>query len=101
MTIEQQKQIEKYREEFSKNCKEYSQWGSDRDCKFSIFKSEKAEDENYTIVVTTITGLSDDYQTYVETSNLMIEPDGNVINLFDVYGQSEVLSYIEQLKKID
>ncbi len=101
MTIEQKNQLEKYRQEFAQNCKRYAAWGSERDCKFSSFESENEEDKNITLVVTTITGLSDDYQTYVETVNLMIEPDGNVINLFDVYEPSQVISYIQQLKKID
>jgi len=101
MTIEQKNQVEKYRQEFAENCKKYAAWGSDRDCKFSAYESKREEDKNITLVVTTITGLSDDYQTYVGTTNLMIEPDGNVINLFDAFEPNQVISYIQQLKKID
>lgn len=101
MTIEQQNQLEKYRKEFAENCKKYAAWGSDRDCKFSALKSDREEDKNITLVVTAITGISDDYQTYVETINLLIEPDGNVVNLFDIYEPSQVITYIQQLKNID
>ena len=53
------------------------------------------------MVVTAVTGLSDDLQTYVETVNLMVEPDGNVIKMGDVFEPSQVVSYVEQLEKID
>lgn len=101
MTTEQQKKIEEYKKEFTENCKQYAPWGSARDCSFSLYKSENPEDENYTMVVTSVTGLSDDYQTYVETVNLMVEPDGNVINLTDIYEPSQVVNYVQQLIKID
>jgi hypothetical protein len=101
MTIEQQKMIEKYRGEFADNCKKFSAWGSERDCSFSLYKSKNPDDLNYTIVVTSVTGLSDDLQTYVETVNLMVEPDGNVIKMGDVFEPSQVVSYVEQLEKID
>jgi hypothetical protein len=101
MTEQQKIAIEKYRKEFQDNCKSYSAWGSARDCNFKLYKSENPEDENYTMVITSITGLSDDFQTYVETINLMVEPDGNVLNLTDVYAQSQVVTYIQQLKLVD
>lgn len=101
MTNEQKQMIQKYREEFEASCKKYARWGSQRDCSFGLFASENPEDQNFTMLVTTITGISDDYETYVETVNLMVEPDGNVINLKDVYNSNEVVSYIEKLKKID
>jgi hypothetical protein len=101
MTNEQKKAIEKYKSEFGENCRKFSAWGSDRDCSFHLYKSKNPEDLNYTMVVTSVTGLSDDLQTYVETVNLMVEPDGNVIKLSDIYEQSQVVSYVEQLEKID
>lgn len=101
MTPQQKQKIEEYRKEFAENCKNFEMWGSDRDCSFTLYVSENQEDSNYTMVITTITGLSDDFQTYVETINLMVEPDGNVINLTDVFEQSEVVTYIEKLKKVD
>lgn len=101
MTIEQQKQIEKYKQEFAENCKDYAAYGSKRYCKFSLYKSENPEDANYTMVITNISGISDDYQPYVETLNLMVEPDGNTLQLTDIYEPSEVVTYIQQLKKIE
>lgn len=101
MTTEQKNSIEQYREEFKENCNRFSSWGSERDCSFSLYKSKNSEDLNYTMVVTSVTGLSDDLQTYVETVNLMVEPDGNVIKMADVFEQSQVVAYVEQLEKID
>jgi hypothetical protein len=101
MTTEQKKQIENYREQFEQNCKNYATWGSQRYCRFDLYKSESLDDPNITIVATTITDISDNYEPYVKTHNLMIEPDGNVINLFDVFDSSQVMSYIEKLKKVD
>lgn len=101
MTPEQRAAIEKYRAEFNSNCSMYAPWGSKRDCSFQLYKGEKPEDLNYTMVITSVTGLSDDLQTYVETVNLMVEPDGNVINLIDLFDRNQVIDYIQQLKKID
>lgn len=101
MTTEQNKQIENYREQFNQNCATYASWGSSKYCSFKLLKSESPDDPNYTIVATTITDISDSYEPFVKTHNLMIEPDGNVINLFDIFDSSQVMSYIEQLKKVD
>lgn len=101
MTEQQKKAIERYREDFADNCKKFIAWGSQRDCKFNLFQGTKQDDSNYTMVITTITGLSDDLQPYVETVNLMVEPDGNVLNLSDVFEPSQVVNYVEQLKKIE
>jgi hypothetical protein len=51
--------------------------------------------------MTTITDISDNYQPYIATTNIMIEPDGNAINLADVFPKSQVAAYVEQLKKIE
>jgi len=101
MTIEQKKQIEVYTKEYHENCSSNTQFGSDRICNFNLYKSNNPEDENITIVMTTITDISDNYQPYIATINIMIEPDGNAINLADVFPKSQVAAYVDQLKKIE
>lgn len=101
MTQSQKLSIDRYRNEFEEKCRIYAAWGSARDCSFRLLGSDSEEDKNITMLITTITGISDDNQTYVETLNLMVEPDGNVLNLYDVFPMSEVVGYIETLKRID
>ena len=50
--------------------------------------------------MTTIDGLSDDYQPYVKTANVMIDPDGSHFNMSDIFPPSKVVAYVEKLKKI-
>lgn len=101
MTTNQKKQLEVYTKEYQENCSSNAQFGSNRICNFNVFKSENPEDKNITIVMTTITDISDNYQPYIATTNIMIEPDGNAINLADVFPKSQVAAYVEQLKKIE
>jgi hypothetical protein len=101
MTTEQKNQIQNYRQQYEQNCKTNASWGSAKYCSFKLLKSESPDDPNITIVATTITDISDNYEPYVKTHNLMIEPDGNAINLFDIFDASQVMSYIQQLKQFD
>jgi hypothetical protein len=101
MTNEQRKSVQKYKLEFEQNCDQYAGFGSGLYCKFNLFKSANQNDPNITMIVTTITGISDFFEPYVETVNLMVEPDGNVIKLSDFFNSNEVVSYLEQLKKVE
>jgi hypothetical protein len=101
MTIEQQKKLEVYREEYKRNCTSNVGFGSDRICNFHVYGSDNPDDQNITIVMTTITDISDNYQPFIATLNIMIEADGNAINLADVFPKSQVASYVEQLKIIE
>ena len=101
MTTQQQKQLDTYREEYRMNCSNNVGFGSDRICSFNVYGSKDSEDENITIVMTTITDISDNYQPFIATLNIMIEPDGNAINLADVFPKSQVAAYVEQLKIIE
>jgi hypothetical protein len=101
MTPQQKEQIEKYREQYEENCSKYASWGTGSDCSFSLRKSKDENDKNYTILMTIVAGITDDFQPYVETVNLMVEPDGNVINLMDFFDSEKVINYIEQLIKVD
>jgi hypothetical protein len=99
MTQLQIEKIKKIREDFKDNCEKYSSWGIDN-CSFGIYKSTKEGDENITLIITTISGLSDSMQAFYETTNILVEPNGNSLNLLDFFGSNDVLGYIESLKKI-
>ena len=101
MTIEQQQKLEIYKKEFQENCSSNFQYGSDRVCNFHVYESQNEEDKNITIVMSTIADISDDYQPFVVTNNIMIEPDGNAFNMNDVFPRSQVAKYVSTLKKID
>ena len=100
MTIDQSKTIEILRRQFEENCKSYVEFGSERTCSFSIYESTVEGDDNITTMITTIDGLSDDYQPYIKTANVLIEPDGTHFNLYDIFPASKVVSYVEKLKKL-
>lgn len=99
MTQEQIEKIKKIREDYKDNCEKYSSWGIEN-CSFGIYKSTKEGDENITLIITTISGLSDSMQAFYETTNILVEPNGNSLNLLDFFGSNDVLGYIESLKKI-
>lgn len=100
MTIEQKNKVDFYKSEFEKMCTKYVNYNAKKTCNFNVYKSENSEDNNVTIVYSHITGVSDDYQTYFGVDNILIEPDGNAINMGDFYPQNDIIDYIEKLKKI-
>jgi hypothetical protein len=102
MTNDQKKAIEELRKQFNNNCKLYVEYGSSRICNFKVYmNAENPEDQNITIVVTAIDGVSDNFQPYIKTSNIMIEPDGANFNMSDVFPDSKVVEYVQKLKKIN
>jgi hypothetical protein len=101
VTQKQKEKIELYEKQFEKNIAEYINWGSQQDCRFGIYVSPNPEDKNITIIMTTITGISDNYQTYKITNNIMIEPNGESCKLTDIYPSDYVFDYLEKLTKIN
>jgi hypothetical protein len=101
VTQKQKEKIEMYQKQFEENLAQYENWGSQQDCRFGIYISEKPDDKNVTIVMVTISGISDNYQTYKAINNIMIEPSGESFKLTDIYPKEYVLDYIETLKKIN
>jgi hypothetical protein len=99
MTAQQIETIKKLRQGFKDSCERYAGWGSN-ECHFSIYKCEKEDDDNITLIISTISGISDSLQPYIETTNLLVEPNGNSLNLLDFFNSDDVLTYIENLKKI-
>lgn len=101
MTPDQKKAIEELRMQFHENCKMYTDYGSNDICNFEILVNESnPEDKNITVAVTTISGISDNFQPYIKIVNLMVEPDGTQFNMSDVFPQSKVVAYVQSLKKI-
>ena len=101
LTIEQIDKISLYQKQYKENVEEYSAYDSEKICSFNVYASVKEEDKNITIVLATITGISDYYQPFSQVNNIMVEPDGNSFNLTDIYNRNEVLLYISNLKKLD
>jgi hypothetical protein len=100
MTREQQEKIVEIREQYVENCKEYASYGTSS-CKFNVFRSKNENDQNITVIFTVVTGLSDYGQPFYETTNILVEPNGNSFNLMDVYPSNDVLGYIQNLEKIN
>lgn len=101
MTQEQKLKVEQYKAEFEQKCSDYSNWSSVKDCKFDVFKSENEEDKNVTIYSAYVSGLSDDYQPYYDIVNLLVEEDGNVVDLSTILSSNERIEYIKSLTKIN
>lgn len=101
MTQEQKSKIEYYRKQFSDRCSDYSGWSSVKDCRFEVYKSNNEEDNNITIYSSFVSGLSDDYQPYYDIINLLVESDGNVVDLSTILSSNERIDYINSLTKIN
>lgn len=97
MTIDQQNQVEKYRQQYSERCSMYM--GYAKDCTFGVYYNPtNLEDKNITIISTFVNGTSNDFLPYFETIYLLVEPDGNVVSLMDVYNEGDVAEYAKKLK---
>lgn len=101
MTNQQKITIEEYKRQYKENCETYEMWGSSQYCKMGIYKNPNNDDPNITMVITSITGLSDDYQPYFKTDFILIEPDGNALPLKETFPDEDVVGYIQTLEKID
>ncbi len=100
MTQAQKIAIEELRRQYNDNCRENIDYGSNRICNFHLYENEAPEDDNVTIVMTIIDGISDSFQPYIKTVNVMVEPDGTHFNLADLFPPSKVVAYVQKLKKI-
>lgn len=100
LTENQIEKIAHYKKQYEGNLEEYDNFGSYDICGFAVYCSENPNDKNATIIMTTITGISDDYEPKTTINNIMVEPDGNSFRLTDIYKQEDVFGYIKKLKKI-
>lgn len=101
MTKEQEIAVENYRKQLNENCSRNEFYNSSQICSFNVYKSEKEEDENITIVTVSITGISDDFQPFIGVTTILVEPDGNAFRMTDVYPEQFVNEYVDSLKKIN
>jgi hypothetical protein len=98
MTKEQKDQIDKHKLDFAESCKKYKGYDG---CTFGLFYNPtNEEDKNITIISTYINGFSDNLQPYYETIYLLIEPNGNVVSLMDVFPMGDVSDYVKKLQLI-
>ena len=101
LTPLQELKVDKYLREFNDNVAKFETFGSKEDCYFGMYESPNPEDKNITLIITSVSGISDNYQTYKVTNNITIEPDGTAVKLTDVYPKEYVMQYIKTLKKIN
>jgi hypothetical protein len=99
MTPAQIETIKLQKELFAESCKGYNNFMSS-DSSFGIYKSVNEDDDNITLIITTVDGISDFDQPYFRTTNLLVQPNGNLVNLVDFYSEKEVLEYVAKLKKL-
>jgi len=101
MTQEQLNRIEQYRKQYDENCKEYKTYDSENICMFQVYVNEVPQDKNVTIISRVIIGLDDNTnEPHTSKTDLLIEPDGNVIKLKDVFPNENIGDYIKKLKRI-
>jgi len=99
MTIQQQEQVIKYRNQYQERCKIYKWY---KDCKFGVYENpSNPEDDNITIISTFVSSISNDFLPFYDTIYLLVQPDGNVISLMDVYPDGDVSAYVLNLKLIE
>lgn len=100
ITAQQEVKVELYKKQYLQNVELYATYGAEQLCSFSVYASNNDNDKNITIVLSTISGISQDYEPITKINNIMVEPDGNSFNLTDIYDRFEVYRYIGNLKKI-
>ena len=102
MTEQQKNRIEQYKKQFEQNLNEYKSYGSQNICLFEVYMNENSLDENITIVSRVITGLDDNTnEPFTSKTDLLIEPNGNVVKLKDMFPNENINDYIKKLKKIN
>jgi hypothetical protein len=102
MTIKQKEKVDILLEEYNERCSMYSGFGNKNDCSFDILVNKANEvDKNVTIYASFISGLSDDFQPYYDVINLLIEENGDTIELSKVLSPMEKKDYLSSLTKIN
>jgi hypothetical protein len=101
MTEQQKNRIEQYQKQFEQNLNEYKSYGSDSICLFEVYVNEVPQDKNITIVSRVITGLDDNTnEPFTSKTDLLIEQNGNVVKLKDMFPNENINDYIKKLKRI-
>jgi hypothetical protein len=99
MTHLQKETIDALKNEYDKNCKEYLGYGG---CSFSVYHNpDNPMDNNIVVVSNYVDGTSDDLQAYYSVAIILIEPDGNRIDMKQHFNQDDVEAYLKTLHKIE
>jgi hypothetical protein len=89
-------------QEFNDICKKYVFYDGESYCHFTTFRNEdNPEDKNVVVNVSTISGISDNDQVFVDTNNFLIEADGKKYVLGDLFTSNQVIDYLRKLKKFN
>jgi hypothetical protein len=101
MTREQSNKIEILFDEFKERCKSYSGFGDDDDCSFEIYQNDKNPlDKNIVIRSSFVSGLSDNFEPFHEILNLIVQENGDTVNLSAVLNANQRMEYLNSLTKI-
>lgn len=99
MTSQQKKSIEELHIGYAKNCEKYVGWGSSSVCNFIVYRNESdANDKNIVVGMIEIDGISDNNQLFMKNQNILIEEDGSVYVLEDLFSTNKVITYLQKLK---
>ena len=102
MTKEQEKKIKEIKEIERMNCEAYSTYGSSDICSLGIYESkENIEDKNIVVKIVSITGISDNFEPFIEISNIMVEPNGHSFDMSSVFPNQYVMNYLQTLRQIN
>lgn len=96
MTHAQEQAISAYRQKFDKNVSDYETQGSKDTCVFNVYGPD--EESHYILGISSVVGMQD-FQLLTQITFIRIGPDGNCVSLSELYPQSQIIAYIERLKK--
>ena len=100
ITVEQKKKIEVLSAQHADRCAKYAIYGA-CSCSFNVFKSKlNPTDQNVTIVISQVSSITNDLLLLYDMVYIMVEPDGNHIQLDDFFPLQKVLEYTQSLEKI-
>lgn len=102
MTELQEKKCLELLAKHQKMCSKTALYGSHKYCSFIVYENKKnVEDNNITIIEQEIYNLTDDMIPETSINNKLIEPNGNVLFLDDFMDETEIVTYLNQLTKIE
>jgi len=102
MTELQEKKCLELLAKHQKMCIETALYGSHRYCSFIVYENKKnVEDNNITIIEQKIYNLTDDMIPETSIINRLIEPNGNVLFFDDFMDETEMVTYLNKLTKIE
>jgi len=87
---------------FYGNVKMYRGWGSSEICSFTtLYNDLNEEDKNIVVQMVLIDDISDTMQVLTKTMYILVEPDGKQYLLETIFTETQVISYVQKLKKFN